>query len=104
MARVSAAPSATFVRVFCLSLRNRFRRTRPTRPWTCFWDRDGDPFGSPSVVKRLAQRVGAKQLLYGSDRPVVEPTRTGWDPSLQANAARLLAHAQELREPRLTRA
>jgi 6-methylsalicylate decarboxylase len=40
----------------------------------------------PLAVRTLAQRVGAQQLLYGSDRPVVEPGKLGmpdgldWDP------------------------
>jgi hypothetical protein len=35
--------------------------------------------------------IGAGQLLYGSDRPVLEPVRTERDATLQRNAARLLA-------------
>jgi len=40
----------------------------------------------PSAVRTLAELVGAQQLLYGSDRPVVEPSDLGmpdrldWDP------------------------
>ncbi len=40
----------------------------------------------PSAVRTLAELVGAQQLLYGSDRPVVEPGELGmpdgldWDP------------------------
>jgi hypothetical protein len=40
----------------------------------------------PSAVRTLAGLVGAQQLLYGSDRPVVEPAELGmpdgldWDP------------------------
>jgi hypothetical protein len=40
----------------------------------------------PSAVRTLAELVGAQQLLYGSDRPVVEPAEFGmpdrldWDP------------------------
>jgi hypothetical protein len=40
----------------------------------------------PSAVRTLAELVGAQQLLYGSDRPVVEPGEFGvpdrldWDP------------------------
>jgi 6-methylsalicylate decarboxylase len=44
----------------------------------------------PVAIWAMRNRVGAGQLLYGSDRPVVEPSRTGWDSALQANAARLL--------------
>ena len=39
----------------------------------------------------MARRVGARQLIYGSDRPVVEPAPTGRERELQANAAELLA-------------
>jgi hypothetical protein len=31
----------------------------------------------PSAVRTLAKIVGAQQLLYGSDRPVVEPGELG---------------------------
>lgn len=40
----------------------------------------------PSAVRMLAERVGPEQLLYGSDRPVVEPAelsmpdRLDWEP------------------------
>jgi 6-methylsalicylate decarboxylase len=40
----------------------------------------------PSAIGTIAERVGAQQLLYGSDRPVVEPGELGmpdgldWDP------------------------
>src|SRR5437763_3084943 len=45
----------------------------------------------PAAVEMMVRRVGETQLLYGSDRPVIEPTTTGRDTRLQANAARLLA-------------
>jgi 6-methylsalicylate decarboxylase len=44
----------------------------------------------PSAVRRLAELVGAQQLLYGSDRPVVEPgevntpNRLDWHPIADA--------------------
>jgi 6-methylsalicylate decarboxylase len=44
----------------------------------------------PSAVHTLAELVGAQQLLYGSDRPVVEPGELGmpdelaWDPITDA--------------------
>jgi hypothetical protein len=38
-----------------------------------------------------ARRVGAAQLLYGSDRPVIEPIATGREAMLQANGADLFA-------------
>jgi predicted TIM-barrel fold metal-dependent hydrolase len=53
---------------------------------------DTSSYGA-AAIEATAQRVGADQLVYGSDRPVVEPTRTEWDPLLQANGARLLAHS-----------
>ncbi len=40
----------------------------------------------PSAIRMITERVGAQQLLYGSDRPVVEPGELGmpdgldWDP------------------------
>jgi predicted TIM-barrel fold metal-dependent hydrolase len=45
----------------------------------------------PAAVETLARRVGEQQLLYGSDRPVVEPVPTGRERLLQARAAELLA-------------
>jgi predicted TIM-barrel fold metal-dependent hydrolase len=47
----------------------------------------------PVAVEAMACRVGPSQLVYGSDRPVVEPTLTGREPVLAANGARLLAPA-----------
>jgi 6-methylsalicylate decarboxylase len=44
----------------------------------------------PSAVRTLAELVGAQQLLYGSDRPIVEPSefsmpdRLDWDPIADA--------------------
>jgi predicted TIM-barrel fold metal-dependent hydrolase len=45
----------------------------------------------PTAIEAMARRVGAEQLVYGSDRPVIEPFPTGRDVLLQRNAARLLA-------------
>jgi len=48
----------------------------------------------PVAISAMADRVGAGQLVYGSDRPVVEPAPApNWDATLQANAARLVACA-----------
>ncbi len=47
----------------------------------------------PAAVETMARRVGAEQLLYGSDRPVVEPTATGREALLAANGAALLERA-----------
>jgi hypothetical protein len=46
---------------------------------------DTSSFG-PAAIEAMAQRVGAEQLLYGSDRPVVEPTFCGRDTQLRQNA------------------
>jgi hypothetical protein len=43
----------------------------------------------PSAVDAMAGRVGTRQLVYGSDRPVVEPVSTEQDRLLRGNAARL---------------
>jgi 6-methylsalicylate decarboxylase len=53
----------------------------------CFYDTSS--YG-PAAVEAMARRVGAEQLVYGSDRPVVEPIVTGREALLQANAARLV--------------
>ncbi len=45
----------------------------------------------PTAVEAIARRVGAAQLVYGSDRPVIEPIATGRDLILQANGAGLIA-------------
>jgi hypothetical protein len=45
----------------------------------------------PVAVESMARRVGAGQLVYGSDRPVVEPTVTGRETLLAENGGRLLA-------------
>jgi 6-methylsalicylate decarboxylase len=45
----------------------------------------------PAAVEMMARRVGEAQLLYGSDRPVIEPQPTGRDRLLQANGSQLLA-------------
>ena len=45
----------------------------------------------PGLVNAMAGWVGAGQLVYGSDRPVVEPVMTGRERALMANAARILA-------------
>ena len=43
----------------------------------------------PAAVETLARRVGEAQLLYGSDRPVIEPTMTGREAVLQTRSASL---------------
>ena len=48
----------------------------------------------PGLVEAMAGWVGPAQLVYGSDRPVVEPVHTGRDRALMANAARLMTTAE----------
>lgn len=43
-----------------------------------------------AAVEMMVRRVGASQLLYGSDRPVIEPHATERDRSLQTNAGDLI--------------
>ncbi len=43
-----------------------------------------------AAIEMMARRVGERQLVYGSDRPVLEPAPTGRDALLQANGAALL--------------
>jgi hypothetical protein len=45
----------------------------------------------PVAIEVLARRVGAEQLVYGSDRPVIEPVSTGRDVLLQEQGAAVLA-------------
>ena len=44
----------------------------------------------PAAVEMMARRVGASQLIYGSDRPVIEPQMTGRNRLLQINAGELI--------------
>jgi 6-methylsalicylate decarboxylase len=44
----------------------------------------------PAAVEAMARRVGPSRLVYGSDRPVVEPVVTGRELLLQQNAAQLI--------------
>ncbi|HEY2320750.1 MAG TPA: hypothetical protein VGH67_20755 [Solirubrobacteraceae bacterium] len=45
----------------------------------------------PALVEVMARLVGPEQLVYGSDRPVVEPLATGRERALMANAATVLS-------------
>jgi len=47
----------------------------------------------PQAVEAVADCVGTEQLVYGSDRPVIEPIQSGHEDQLRANGARLLARA-----------
>jgi 6-methylsalicylate decarboxylase len=51
----------------------------------------------PAAVETMARRVGPEQLVYGSDRPVVEPTPTGREALLAANGAILLERSLSAR-------
>ena len=55
-----------------------------------FYDTSG--YG-PAAVETLARRVGEAQLVYGSDRPVIDPVPTGRERLLQLQASELLARA-----------
>jgi predicted TIM-barrel fold metal-dependent hydrolase len=44
----------------------------------------------PAAVEMMARRVGETALVYGSDRPVIEPTPTGRERLLQEQAAALV--------------
>jgi predicted TIM-barrel fold metal-dependent hydrolase len=44
----------------------------------------------PAAVEAMARRVGSEQLVYGSDRPVAEPTPTGREALLAANGGELM--------------
>jgi hypothetical protein len=45
----------------------------------------------PMIVEAMARWVGPPQLVYGSDRPVIEPVPTGREVELMTNATQLLA-------------
>ncbi len=64
----------------------------------------GDPLSfydtssyGPAAVEAMARRVGGEQLVYGSDRPVVEPTPTGREALLAENAGQLLGRTPSVR-------
>jgi len=44
----------------------------------------------PAAIRAMIRTVGADQLVYGSDRPVVEPVATGEEARLQTNGLRLM--------------
>jgi predicted TIM-barrel fold metal-dependent hydrolase len=45
----------------------------------------------PVAIQAMARQVGEARLLYGSDRPVIEPILTPRDAGLQRNAGAILA-------------
>ncbi len=53
---------------------------------SCFYETSS--YG-PAALEMMARRVGAQALIYGSDRPVVEPVLIGRERILQAGAAAL---------------
>ncbi|MBV8430739.1 MAG: amidohydrolase family protein [Solirubrobacterales bacterium] len=55
---------------------------------------ESSSFGSDAIAA-IARLVGESQLVYGSDRPVVEPISTRFDTGLQVNAGRWFADALE---------
>ena len=57
---------------------------------------DTSSYGA-EAVEAMVRLVGERQLLYGSDRPVVEPIATARDAELQENAAELLVAGAALR-------
>jgi predicted TIM-barrel fold metal-dependent hydrolase len=57
----------------------------------CFYDTSS--YG-PVAIEATARRVGAEQLVFGSDRPVIEPVDTGRDRVLQEQGSRLLERAE----------
>jgi predicted TIM-barrel fold metal-dependent hydrolase len=50
----------------------------------------------PKLVEAMARCVGPGQLIYGSDRPVIEPIKTGREAELMRSAANLLASAKAM--------
>jgi 6-methylsalicylate decarboxylase len=57
---------------------------------------DNSSYG-PAAVEAMARRVGGEQLVYGSDRPVVEPTPTGREALLAESGAQLLERTWPIR-------
>jgi predicted TIM-barrel fold metal-dependent hydrolase len=51
---------------------------------------DNSSYG-PLAIEATARQVGSGQLVFGSDRPVVEPRATGRDLLLQEQGARIVA-------------
>jgi predicted TIM-barrel fold metal-dependent hydrolase len=51
---------------------------------------DTSSFG-PRMVETMARWVGPRQLVYGSDRPVVDPVATGREAELLATAGALFS-------------
>jgi 6-methylsalicylate decarboxylase len=50
----------------------------------------------PMIVEAMARWVGSAQLVYGSDRPVIEPVPTGREVELMNHATQLLTPARAL--------
>jgi hypothetical protein len=47
----------------------------------------------PMVVEAMARWLGPDRLVYGSDRPVIDPVPTGRETELMTNATALIASA-----------
>lgn len=47
----------------------------------------------PMIVDAMARSLGRDRLVYGSDRPVIDPVPTGWEVQLMTNAADFLTAA-----------
>ena len=65
----------------------------PLRDPHTFYDTSG--YG-PQAIETVARLVGPGQLVYGSDRPVVEPLPTGRESVLQVQASDLLAGSAQV--------
>lgn len=50
----------------------------------------------PAAIETMARLVGERQLVYGSDRPVVEPSFTGRDAVLRTQAGELVTKKRVL--------
>ena len=59
---------------------------RPPHPLTFY---DTSSYG-PNAVATVSGLVGPEQLVYGSDRPVVEPRPTGLEPVTMQNGTRVI--------------
>jgi hypothetical protein len=48
----------------------------------------------PAAIEAVAMRVGQRQIVFGSDRPVIEPVSSGRDRLLQEQAAALVSRVE----------
>lgn len=54
---------------------------------------ESSSYGS-TAIEAIGRHVGTGQLVYGSDRPVIEPPNTEWDAELKRNGARVIANTE----------